>query len=57
MVFMCYIMPLSLYIAGEPLQPDVEEWYFKVVGREQCLLIDAWGQTGEFRVMNCATNI
>ena len=36
-----------MYIAGEPLQPDIEDWYFKVVGREKCLLIDAWGQTGE----------
>ena len=41
-----------VYIAGEPLTPEVEDWYFKVVGKEKCLLIDAWGQTGEYNMTN-----
>ena len=36
--------------AGEPLQPELEDWYFEVVGNKKCLLIDAWGQTGEYMV-------
>ena len=34
-------------IAGEPLPSELEDWYFEVIGNRKCLLIDAWGQTGE----------
>ncbi len=30
---------------GEPINVDAWEWYFKVVGREQCSLVDTWWQT------------
>ena len=35
------------HVAGEPLQQEIEDWYFNVIGKKRCLLIDAWGQTGE----------
>jgi acetyl-CoA synthetase len=30
---------------GEPINPSVWEWYFKVVGNSKCPIIDAWWQT------------
>jgi acetyl-CoA synthetase len=30
---------------GEPLNPEVWEWYFKVVGDERCPIVDTWWQT------------
>ena len=36
-----------IHIAGEPLLLEVEDWYFNVIGQKRCVLIDAWGQTGE----------
>ena len=41
------LLNLFFNAAGEPLPPELEDWYFEVVGNKKCLLIDAWGQTGE----------
>lgn len=30
---------------GEPINPDVWEWYFTVVGEERCPIVDTWWQT------------
>ena len=30
---------------GEPINPEAWEWYFKVVGSENCHIIDTWWQT------------
>lgn len=30
---------------GEPIDGETWEWYFKVVGREQCTIVDTWWQT------------
>jgi acetyl-CoA synthetase len=30
---------------GEPINPDVWQWYFSVVGNERCPIIDTWWQT------------
>ena len=30
---------------GEPINPSVWEWYFKVVGNSKCPVIDTWWQT------------
>lgn len=30
---------------GEPINPDVWEWYFKVVGKKRCPIVDTWRQT------------
>jgi len=30
---------------GEPINPEAWEWYFKVVGNENCHIIDTWWQT------------
>ncbi|KTC66605.1 acetyl-CoA synthetase (plasmid) [Legionella adelaidensis] len=30
---------------GEPINPDVWEWYFRVVGAEKCAVVDTWWQT------------
>ena len=30
---------------GEPINPEAWEWYFKVVGNEDCHIIDTWWQT------------
>lgn len=30
---------------GEPINPDVWEWYFEVVGEKQCPIVDTWWQT------------
>jgi acetyl-CoA synthetase len=30
---------------GEPINPEVWEWYFKVVGNSRCPIIDTWWQT------------
>ena len=30
---------------GEPINPDVWEWYFKVVGNSRCPIVDTWWQT------------
>ncbi|NIP62832.1 MAG: acetate--CoA ligase [Nitrosopumilaceae archaeon] len=30
---------------GEPINPEVWKWYFKVIGKENCPIIDTWWQT------------
>lgn len=30
---------------GEPINPDVWEWYFNVVGNKNCPIVDTWWQT------------
>ncbi len=30
---------------GEPINPEAWEWYFKVIGRGKCPIIDTWWQT------------
>jgi acetyl-CoA synthetase len=30
---------------GEPINPDVWDWYFDVVGEKRCYIVDTWWQT------------
>lgn len=30
---------------GEPINPEVWVWYFKIIGKENCPIIDTWWQT------------
>ncbi len=30
---------------GEPIEPEVWKWYYKVVGKEQAAIVDTWWQT------------
>jgi len=30
---------------GEPINPEVWRWYFKIIGKENCPIIDTWWQT------------
>ncbi|PIW34390.1 MAG: acetyl-coenzyme A synthetase, partial [Nitrosopumilales archaeon CG15_BIG_FIL_POST_REV_8_21_14_020_33_23] len=30
---------------GEPINPEVWKWYFKIIGKEKCPIIDTWWQT------------
>jgi acetyl-CoA synthetase len=30
---------------GEPINPEAWEWYYKVVGKENCPIVDTWWQT------------
>ena len=30
---------------GEPINPDVWLWYFRVIGKESCPIVDTWWQT------------
>jgi acetyl-CoA synthetase len=30
---------------GEPINPEAWKWYFKVIGNEQCPIMDTWWQT------------
>jgi acetyl-CoA synthetase len=30
---------------GEPINPEVWMWYFKIIGRESCPVVDTWWQT------------
>jgi acetyl-CoA synthetase len=30
---------------GEPINPEVWQWYFKIIGKECCPIIDTWWQT------------
>lgn len=34
-----------LGVVGEPLNPDVWDWFYKVVGKEQCPIVNTWWQT------------
>lgn len=30
---------------GEPINPEAWEWYYKIVGKEKCAIVDTWWQT------------
>ncbi len=30
---------------GEPINPEAWEWYYRVVGKERCQIVDTWWQT------------
>lgn len=30
---------------GEPINPDVWQWYYKTIGNERCPIVDTWWQT------------
>ena len=30
---------------GEPINPEVWEWYYRVIGKENCPIVDTWWQT------------
>lgn len=30
---------------GEPINPEAWRWYYKVIGKELCMLVDTWWQT------------
>jgi acetyl-CoA synthetase len=30
---------------GEPINPEAWEWYYRIVGNEQCPIVDTWWQT------------
>ena len=30
---------------GEPVNPEVWKWYYKIIGKEKCPIIDTWWQT------------
>ncbi len=30
---------------GEPLNPETFEWYYRVIGKERCPIVDTWWQT------------
>ncbi len=34
-----------LATAGEPIYPEVWKWYYKIIGKEKCPVIDTWWQT------------
>jgi acetyl-CoA synthetase len=34
-----------LATAGEPINPEVWKWYYKIIGKEKCPVIDTWWQT------------
>ena len=31
--------------AGEPINPEVWMWYFTIIGKEKCPIVDTWWQT------------
>ena len=35
----------TLGSVGEPLNPDVWEWFYKTVGKERCPIVNTWWQT------------
>jgi len=37
---------------GEPINPEAWKWYYRVIGREQCPIMDTWWQTetGHFMI-------
>jgi len=36
---------------GEPINPEAWKWYYEVIGREQCPIVDTWWQTETGGVM------
>lgn len=42
----CSLESLKLLgTVGEPINPEVWEWYYRVVGKERCPVVDTWWQT------------
>ena len=35
----------TLGSVGEPINPEAWEWYFRIVGKERCPIVDTWWQT------------
>ncbi|HEU4324193.1 MAG TPA: acetate--CoA ligase [Roseiflexaceae bacterium] len=47
-----------LACAGEPLNPEAWRWFYDVIGRGQCPIIDCWWQTETSRPMiSCFANL
>jgi acetyl-CoA synthetase len=40
---------------GEPINPEVWEWYYRNIGKERCPIVDTWWQTetGGFMISPC----
>jgi acetyl-CoA synthetase len=38
---------------GEPINPKAWQWYYKVIGKERCPIIDTWWQTESSNFMIC----
>jgi len=36
---------------GEPLNPEAFEWYYRVIGKERCPIVDTWWQTETGMIM------
>ncbi len=36
---------------GEPINPSAWEWYFRVIGKEKCPIVDTWWQTETGAIM------
>lgn len=34
-----------LGVVGEPLNPDVWDWFYKYIGKEKCAIVNTWWQT------------
>jgi len=30
---------------GEPINPEVWKWYYNIIGKEKCPIVDTWWQT------------
>lgn len=41
---------------GEPINPEVWQWYFKQVGKSVCPIVDTWWQTETGAIMLCPQN-
>ncbi|HEY8384638.1 MAG TPA: acetate--CoA ligase, partial [Porticoccaceae bacterium] len=42
----CSLASLKLLgTVGEPINPEAWEWYYRVVGKERCPVVDTWWQT------------
>ena len=35
-----------MFVVGEPLSTGSWKWYYNMVGKKQCILVDTWWQTG-----------
>ncbi len=36
---------------GEPINPAAWEWYYRVIGKERCPIVDTWWQTETGAIM------
>ena len=41
---------------GEPINPQVWKWYFKIIGKEKCPIIDTWWQTETGGALNLTSS-